>query len=153
MKECFEFIKKLWQNRRTRALAILIIYIIFFIFVFSIINSTDDDIPTDEFTYLKNIEIINYNVVGKYDTLVETYDSGLISGELIYQIVKNSTLESTNYRDNSNTYYLSINDYEKIKSNLTVEVQGAIRTTVSPEKITLDFSEYYGYIINIDIRS
>lgn len=151
MKQTIEFIKNLWQNKRTRALAILIIYLIFFIFVFSIINTSNTK-PNDQFSYLRNINITNYNVVDSANNIVYSYDSSLINGDVVYKLVKNSTLESTNYIDNSNTYYISIIDYEKL-NNITVTNDGGIRTTISNKKITLDFTEYYGYKINIDIRS
>ena len=55
MKETIEFIKNLWANKRTRALAILIIYAIFFIFVFMLISSGEtgpreqlEDLPLEE---------------------------------------------------------------------------------------------------------
>lgn len=38
MKETIELIKKLWSNKKTRAISILIVYVIFFIFVFALIN-------------------------------------------------------------------------------------------------------------------
>lgn len=151
MKQVIEFIKTLWQNKRTRALAILIIYIIFFVFVFAILNSSNNK-EEDRFYYLKNINIVNYNVLDNNDNIVTYYDSNLINGEVVYKLVKNSTLESTNYIDNSNTYYISIIDYEKLQ-NIDVLNEGGIRTTVSDDKIILDFIEYYGYKIILDVRS
>lgn len=151
MKQVIEFIKTLWQNKRTRALAILIIYIIFFVFVFAILNASNNK-EEDKFYYLKNINIVNYNVLDNNDNIVMYYDSNLINGEVIYKLVKNSTLESTNYIDNSNTYYISIIDYEKLQ-NIDVLNDGGIRTTVSDDKIILDFTEYYGYKIILDVRS
>lgn len=47
MKEFIELIKKLWGNKRHRAIAILLIYFIFFIFVFSVIEN-DNNVNLDE---------------------------------------------------------------------------------------------------------
>ena len=91
MKEFFEIIKKLWQNKRTRALAILILYVIFFIFVFSVIspsninlNNEPEEKPkeetiTDEFEYLNNIEIIRCYAFDINNNIVDTYNMGLVN--------------------------------------------------------------------------
>ena len=150
MKETIEFIKKLWENKRTRSLVILIIYLIFFLFVFAIISPTKN---TDKFYYLNNIDIVSYNAYDNMNNLILDYDKQLVSGGVIYKLVKNSTLESTNYIDNSNTYCISVKDYEKIINNSIVDNDDKIRITVSSTSIILDFTSYYGYKINIDLRS
>ncbi|MBE6149186.1 MAG: hypothetical protein E7170_00500 [Firmicutes bacterium] len=150
MMEVLEFIKNLWQNKRTRALSILIIYIIFFIIIFTTLNRSK---PVDKFDYLKNIEILNYSVTDKYDEIITEYNSTLISGEVIYRLVKNANLESTNYIDNSNTYHITSDDYEKIINNVENETLEPIRITLSDNKIILDFTSYYGYKINIEYKN
>lgn len=152
MIEVIEFIKKLWQNKRTRALAILILYVIFFIFVFTLLSNNSKP-EQDKFSYLKNIEVLNYSVTDKYDNVVTEYNSTLISGEVIYRLVKNANLESTNYIDNSNTYHITSDDYEKIINNVENETLEPIRITLSDNKIILDFTSYYGYKINIEYKS
>lgn len=173
MKEFVEFIKNLWQNKKTRSLAILIIYFIFFIFVFSVItpantnipassdndtntntnNPTNNDNKDDELYYLKDMEIINYYAYDNDNNIIENYDANLINGNVIYMLIKNSILESTNYINNSNTYYISPINYEKLINGITTEVNSDIRITITNSNIVLDFSQYYGYKINIDIRS
>lgn len=158
MKEFIQIIKKLWQNKRTRAIAILLLYIVFFLFVFSVLspsnkNTNKNTTPTDEFYYLNNVEIVSYNVYDPFNNLLEDYDTSLINNSIIYNVVKSSVLESTNYIDNSNTYSISVKDFEKIINNVSIEQEGMIRTTISDTNIILDFTQYYGYKINIDIRS
>ena len=122
MKETLNFIKRLWQNKRTRSIAILILYFIFFLFVFSFIspsnqnvnntsnddtnnntinNDTTDTDSDDEFDYLNYIEIISHNAYDNTNNLVEEYNEALVNPNVIYILVKNSVLESTNYINNT----------------------------------------------------
>jgi hypothetical protein len=153
MKEFIIFIKKIWENKKTRSLSILIIYLIFFIFVFSFISSNKQkNTIEDEFYYLNNIEIISYNVYDTFDNEVIDFNKELINQNLIYKLVKNSTLESTNYIENSNTYCISIESYENIVNNNIVFNDEVIRIIISDNNIILDFTNYYGYKINIEMR-
>jgi hypothetical protein len=143
MKEFIIFIKKIWENKKTRSLSILIIYLIFFIFVFSFISSNKQkNTIEDEFYYLNNIEIISYNVYDTFDNEVIDFNKELINQNLIYKLVKNSTLESTNYIENSNTYCISIESYENIVNNNIVFNDEVIRIIISDNNIILDFTNY-----------
>lgn len=157
MKEFIDLLKKLWKNARTRSLVILILYLFFFIFVFTVLSSlntnTQNKEEQDEFYYLNNIEIINYNAYDIYNNVILEYNQTLVDGKVIYKLVKNSVLASTDYIENVNTYHISIKDYEKLINNTSVDVDGIIKIIISSNNITLDFTDYYGYKINIDIRS
>ena len=151
MKQVFSFVKKIYSNKRTRSLAILILYLIFFIFVFSLLSIPNKN-NNDEFYYLNNVVIDSYNVLNN-EGEVTYYNTDLINTNNIYKMVKNSKLESTNYLENSNTYVISVSTFEKILYNNDVVNNDSIRITLYSNKIVLDFSDYYGYIVNIELRS
>lgn len=151
MKQIFSFIKNIYSNKRTRSLAILILYLIFFIFVFSFLSIPNKN-NNDEFYYLNNVVIGSYNVLNN-EGEVTYYNTDLINTNNIYKMVKNSKLESTNYLENSNTYVISVSTFEKILYNNDVVNNDSIRITLYSNKIILDFSNYYGYIVNIELRS
>ena len=151
MKQIFSFIKNIYSNKRTRSLAILILYLIFFIFVFSLLSIPNKN-NNDEFYYLNNVVIGSYNVLNN-EGEVTYYNTDLINTNNIYKMVKNSKLESTNYLENSNTYVISVSTFEKILYNNDVVNNDSIRITLYSNKIVLDFSNYYGYIVNIELRS
>lgn len=151
MKQIFSFIKNIYSNKRMRSLAILILYLIFFIFVFSLLSIPNKN-NNDEFYYLNNVVIGSYNVLNN-EGEVTYYNTDLINTNNIYKMVKNSKLESTNYLENSNTYVISVSTFEKILYNNDVVNNDSIRITLYSNKIILDFSNYYGYIVNIELRS
>ena len=151
MKQIFSFIKNIYSNKRTRSLAILILYLIFFIFIFSLLSIPNKN-NNDEFYYLNNVVIGSYNVLNN-EGEVTYYNTDLINTNNIYKMVKNSKLESTNYLENSNTYVISVSTFEKILYNNDVVNNDSIRITLYSNKIILDFSNYYGYIVNIELRS
>lgn len=151
MKQIFSFIKNIYSNKRTRSLAILILYLIFFIFVFSLLSIPNKN-NNDEFYYLNNVVIGSYNVLNN-EGEVTYYNTDLINTNNIYKMVKNSKLESTNYLENSNTYVISVSTFEKILYNNDVVNNDSIRITLYSNKIILDFSNYYGYIVNMELRS
>lgn len=151
MKQIFSFIKNIYSNKRTRSLAILILYLIFFIFVFSLLSIPNKN-NNDEFYYLNNVVIGSYNVLNN-EGEVTYYNTDLINTNNIYKMVKNSKLESTNYLENSNTYVISVSTFEKILYNNDAVNNDSIRITLYSNKIILDFSNYYGYIVNIELRS
>lgn len=166
MKEFIEFIKKLWQNKRTRALSILIMYAIFFTFVFMILSSNQEPIIED------NINITNYKleIIGEdnftYDSItnqvfydgvyyeinnrpeiLNKYDLDVYNPNNILNLLEDATLESTNYLDKSDTYLVKVNDLE---SNDLVDYVKVIKYE---NKIIIDLTNYYGYTVNIELRS
>ena len=166
MKEFIGFIKKLWQNKRTRALSILIMYAIFFTFVFMILSSKQEPIIED------NINITNYKleIIGEdnftYDSItnqvfydgvyyeinnrpeiLNKYDLDAYNPNNILDLLEDSILESTNYVDKSDTYLVNVSDLE---NNDLVDYVKVIKYE---NKIVIDLTDYYGYIVNIELRS
>jgi len=178
MKEFIEFIKELWNNKRTRSLAILIIYLIFFIFVFMFLNlSSKPTISNDPFGYLKSSDnyfltfeaphnfkvqgdIIKYNDVD-YDINnkpleLEIYDINMFKPLNIYNLIKESNLESTNYVNSSNTYVISCKQFEKIIYSNDIESDCNIRITIyenNKDIIEIDLKEYLNYKVIMELRS
>jgi len=178
MKETVEFIKKLWNNKRTRALAILIIYIIFFIIVFSLIGNSKPlpkpNNPSDKIltVNIKSIDfkgdysfkVINDNII--YNDIsynmnekpleLSNYDISIFTTNNIYNLINSSTLESKNYIDNSSTYLISYKDFEKIIYNNDIDSNLNVRITLNLEKldyIKIDLKEPYGYETIIELGS
>lgn len=167
MRETFSFIKKLFDNKKTRSLAFLILYFIFFIFVFATLNNvtnvlksndTEKDEPLDvidepikdEFFYIKDIDLSNYKIISLDEV---SLDERFVDSIVIYNTLKNSKLESTNYIDESNTYIISIVDFEKKVFGNELDLLGNVRIILFKEKIVLDLSEYLGYSIEFEIGS
>jgi len=182
MKEFIAIIKKLWENKKTRSLAILILYGIFFIFVFALINSAPSVqpkpvVPTNPFDYLKNkgIEKIEFSGLHQfiyqdeqiyYNELIYNiderpeellmYDFLIFNTDNIYNLLNKSILESTNHVLNSNTYVVAIKDFVNIVLNEHLEIEGNIRITMYENDsniLEIDFNEYYGYTTKIYLRS
>ncbi len=183
MKETIEFIKKLWSNKRTRSLAILIIYVIFFIFVFTLISSGSHNYQNNEETNKDNEEIkledvTNYKleIIGEnnftYDSntnkvfydgiyyevdsvpeIISKYDLNIFSPNNVSKLLEVGTLESTNYIDKSDTYVIKISDFEKIIYNNEIINDEYIKIIKYESKIVVDLSNYYGYVVNIELRS
>lgn len=181
MKELLEFIKKLWSNKKTRALAILIIYAIFFTFVFILIsNGTNKpNIPIEEssedvFKELKEVTDYRLQIIGEesfeYDAVtnlityndqeyeleqfpLSKYDLNIYTPINIYNLLQVSVLESTNHLDKSNTYLVKISDFEKIIYNNTSDIDEYIKIIIyEDKKIKIDLSDYYNYIVNMELR-
>lgn len=183
MKETIEFIKKLWSNKRTRSLAILLIYVIFFIFVFTLISSGSHNYQNTEETNKDNEEIkledvINYKleIIGEdnftYDSntnkvfydgiyyevdsvpeIISKYDLNIFSPSNVSKLLEVGTLESTNYIDKSDTYVIKISDFEKTIYNNEIVNDEYIKIIKYESKIVVDLSNYYGYVVNIELRS
>ena len=190
MKETIEFIKSLCSNKRTRALAILVLYGIFFIFVFALISSgetgprkqldgqldeslenetTEFDladitnyfvevIGEDNFTYDSSTNLIMYNneiylAEEKPIDLVD-YDLEIFKPVNIAKLLEASVLESTNHIEKTNTYLLKISDFEIIMYNNEIINDNNIEiiTYEDNSKIIIDLSNYYGYLVNIELR-
>lgn len=190
MKETIEFIKNLWSNKRTRALAVLILYAIFFMFVFMLISSGESGpreqleesidesleeetpefnlagvsnyfvevIGEDNFTYDSSTNLIIYNneiyLAEEKPTDLSDYDLEIFKPINIAKLLEVSVLESTNYIEKTNTYLLKISDFERIMYNNEVinEDNIEIITYDDNSKIIIDLSNYYGYLVNIELR-
>ena len=183
MKETIEFIKKLWSNKRTRSLAILIIYVIFFIFVFTLISSGSHDyqnteetnkdneeikleditnykleiIGEDNFTYDSNTNKVFYDgiyyEVDNISEIISKYDLNIFSPSSVSKLLEVGTLESTNYIDKSDTYVIKISDFEKTIYNNEIINDEYIKIIKYESKIVVDLSNYCGYVVNIELRS
>lgn len=179
MKETIEFIKKLWSNKRTRSLAILIMYFIFFIFVFMLISSGNNNYQeqvTEEKTKLEDITNYKLEIIGEdnftYDSntnrvfydgiyyamenrpnIISKYDLNIFSPSSISNLLEVGILESTNYIDKSDTYVIKVSDFERIIYNNEIINEEYIKITKYESKIIVDLSNYYGYIVNIELRS
>lgn len=178
MKEFIELIKKLWANKKTRALVILLLYLIFFIFVFALFSNNKqsqiiDDDPLDK---LKNSEVLKLEFTGNHNFIVEDnlivyndinynineipeelliYDVSIFKTINMYNLIKNSILESKNYVENSSTYLISAKEFESIIYKKEIESSQNIRMTINDEitYVLIDLEEYYGYKVKIYLRS
>ena len=180
MKETIEFIKKLWSNKRTKSLAILLIYFIFFIFVFTLISSGSHNyqnteetnkedklediinyrleiIGEDNFTYDSNTDKVFYDgiyyEIDSVPEIISKYDLNIFSPSSVSKLLEVGTLESTNYIDKSDTYVIKISDFEKIIFNNEIIDDEYIKIIKYESKIIVDLSNYYGYVVNIELRS
>lgn len=177
MKEFIEFVKQLWKNKKTRSLAILILYGIFFIFVFTLLSnsSVKPNIDSNPYDYLKTKVIykmefsgpfifvyennqIYYNGVIYNEVPVELlgYDFSMLNVNNIYNLLNKSVLESKNYIEKSSTYVISAKDFENIVFNNVVDINSNIRIKIYEEnlnEIIIDLNEYYGYSVKIYLRS
>ena len=171
MKETIEFIKKLWENKRTRALSILIMYVIFFGFVFAILSSNQtpiieeskenvlehftnyklEIIGEDNFTYDSITNQVFYDGVyyelNNRPEILNKYDLDFYNPNNILDLLEDAILESTNYVDKSDTYLVNVSDLE---SNDLVDYVKVIKYE---NKIIIDLTDYYGYTVNIELRS
>jgi len=178
MKEFIEIIKKLWTNKRTRSLAILILYVIFFIVVFNLIGSgSKTPVITEPLDKLKSMHITKMEFQGQYNFIVENntilyneviyninekplelqnIDISIYTVNNIYNLIKSSILESTNYVDNTNTYLISSKQFESITYSNIVETDSSIRITLNEKNIkyiNIDLREYNGYEVKIEVGS
>ena len=170
MKETIEFIKKLWENKRTRALSILIMYVIFFGFVFLLISNGTNISNDEDSTKQENITNYKLEIIGEdnftYDSItnqvfydgvyyelnnrpeiLNKYDLDFYNPNKILNLLEDATLESTNYIDKSDTYLVKVSDLE---NNDLVDYVKVIKYE---NKIIIDLTDYYGYTVNIELRS
>ncbi len=185
MKETIEFIKKLWSNKRTRALAILVIYVVFFIFVFMLISSGEtgprkpleepvieeptfdlasvtnyflEIIGDETFTYDSITNLINYNEMNyeleNRPVELDDYDLDIFKPVNIAKLLEKSVLESTNHIEKTNTYLVKISDFEQIIYNNEILNEDNIKIIIYEDnsKVIVDLSNYYGYLVNIELR-
>jgi len=169
MKEFIELIKKLWSNKRYRSLVILLMYFIFFIFVFMFINSTSDyvaptgiDIIKNEINYkitvgekvvsFNNNQIIYMdNIYNEMPLELQEYKLDILSPINIYTLLKNSTLESTNFTLNTDTYIIKLSEFERLLNNNELESDEIVKLIVYKDgykKVSID--NYYGYSVLIE---
>ena len=187
MKETIELIKKLWSNKRTKSISVLIIYVIFFAFVFLLISNgthnyqkpvTEEDtnvennqeiklenitnykleiIGSDSFTYDSSTNKVfydgNYYEVNNIPEIISKYDLAIFSPSNISKLLEVGTLESTNYIDKSDTFVIKISDFERIIYNNEIINDEYIKIIKYDTKIVVDLTNYYGYIVNIELRS
>lgn len=180
MKEFIGLVKKLWDNKRTRSLAILLIYFIFFIFVFALINSSSSNLPVidvDPLEKMKEKGIYQIEFIGSHNFVVANnmityngvvynaeekpmelyiYDISIFTTNNVYNLINSAVLESTNHVEKTNTYLISAEEFENIIYNNQIISDSNIRITISEEDINyvyIDLREYYGYEVKIDLRS
>ena len=188
MKETIEFIKNLWSNKPTRALAILIIYVVFFIFVFILISNGEtgqrkplesvekpvieeptfdlenvtnyliEIVGNETFTYDSVTNLITYNEI-TYELEdkpieLENYDLNIFKPNNISKLLDVAVLESTNHIEKTNTYLVKISDLERIIYNNEVINEDSIKIIMYEDnsKIIVDLTNYYGYLVNIELR-
>lgn len=122
-----EKLKELWKNKRYRSIIILGFYIVFFALVFISVDNKKEVI-TDKYQQIKNKKY-SYTINNGSTEKVEELD--MLND--LSTIIKNSTLESTNYLNDSNTYIYNeykiiiygkekISKIEIIKDDLKIEV-------------------------------
>lgn len=170
MKETFLKLKELWNNKRYRAILWLIIYIIFFAIVFSLMGNHDkmpkkidslESFRDSNYTYTINNEIeVGDNKI-TYQS--ETYEASFfpqynfnITPKEIYTLIKSGKLESQNFIDNSYTYLVTADEYNKILENKITSTSDIHITTYKKEdtitRVVIDFSEFYGYDYVMDLE-
>jgi len=176
MKEFIDLVKNLWANKRTRALAILLVYFVFFIFVFMFIGNSNKTPIINMPKQLKNMKISKIEFIGNDNFIFENNtiiynDSIYIVNEMpielskynlsiytinnIDKLIDSAVLETTNHVEKSNTYLISAKEFESIIFNNIIESDLNIRIKTDKEfnYVHLDFKDYYGYEVRIDLRS
>lgn len=177
MKEFLELIKKLWENKRTRSLVVLLLYFVFFAFVLSSVDNTPQVIKPSGIEIIKNLKIVKMEFLGQHNFIysdniiyydgiyynsneipleLSNYDLNIFTVDNIYELIKNGLLESTNYIDNSNTYVVKNSIFENIIHNNQIDISGNIRITLNESSmnyVNIDLKELYGYEIRIELGS
>ncbi len=169
MKETFKNIKELLKNPRYKAITLLGIYAIFFIFVYLVINSINQ-IPnsneiietsifqsetqyrltynTDVYTFDNGVYTFN-DLNYTDETLIINYD--LITPIILEQLINDSTLLSTNHIGKFDTRTITIKQYEQIVNNVEVENENQIIINIFKNelvsKMEIILEEYKGYNI------
>ena len=87
-------------------------------------------------------------------SLVSKYSLDIYTPVNVYNLLQVSVLESTNHLDNSNTYLVKTSDFQKIIYNDDSDIDGYIKITVynNNENIKIDLSNYYNYVVNMELR-
>lgn len=154
-----EKIKEILKNKRYRAILIIIIYIVFFIFTFTYLNSFKNEKTNntnDNYYYIINNEIIVKDLKITYkDKIYSKKDfkqyNFTITLENINTLIKNGILESQNYIENTLTYIVSVDEYNKLLED-KLDTKETIKIVVykKENKINVDLSSVYGYPYVID---
>ncbi len=129
--KALEVLKTLWGNERTRAIVVLLLYIVFFTFVLLLINQPKKTIYRTKFDYLL-----------EYKSSNEKYTVSRLRDLLLA-----SELESTNYVEKSDTYIVDTDKYNAIMDET---FEGTVRI-----KVYKDNSKVVIYVdseIAIDLR-
>lgn len=161
MKEVIELIKRIYSNKRYRAVGILIIYFVFFFFVFLLLSSNNTNKPLTGLDLFKTINNYEYKIEGninyktEVNSITDEYYINIYTPKNIYKLIKLGTLESTNHIENSNTYVVKISELEKLFNN-KIENDNNFKITTYKEnqnitKVVIDVKEYYGYIVTIEM--
>ena len=90
MKEFIEIVKNLLANKRTRSIAILLLYIVFFIFVFAFINSASKPVIKDE-DIISNKKIYRIEIEG-LDHLIYEDNKIIYNGDVVDELPSNYNL-------------------------------------------------------------
>ncbi len=148
MKETIQFIKKMWANKRTRAIAILIIYAIFFMFVFILISNgthetqipEEPDEITEQEKEEQGIEVIKDIKDYKLEFVFEetfTYDSltNLITYNDKEYLLEEKPFELSDYKIG---VYTPVNIYNLLK-------KGVLKTTNHLENSKTYLVKYSDY--------
>ena len=108
-------------------------------------------IGEDNFTYDTVTNQVFYDGVyyelNNRPEILNKYDLDIYNPNNILNLLEDATLESTNYLDKSDTYLIKTNDLE---SNDLVDYVKVIKYE---NKIIIDLTDYYGYTVNIELRS
>lgn len=114
-------------------------------------------IGEDNFTYDSDINKVFYDgiyyEVENIPEIIGKYDLKIFNPSNVSKLLKVSTLESTNYIDKSDTYVVKISDFEKIIYNNEMVNDEYIKIIKYDSKIVIDLTNYYGYVVNIELRS
>lgn len=106
------------------------------------------DYKTNTYEYLDN----NY-IKGEDDDIFKEYNLEIFTSTNIYNLLKKATLESTSYLNNTDTYLISIGDFEKIVNNIDNDNANYIKLVVykdNYDKVEIDFNSYYNYNVLIE---
>lgn len=175
MKEIWNFIKGLWKNKRTRALAVLLLYCCFFIFVYFFI-SANKSVPRPEVS-LKGLDALEkvkyYHFEVKMDEVVEvscendiqitylneSYTMDTIPANLekyylafwkpmnLKNIIEKATLVSTNYLEKKDTYQITSNvDILSWESNYDIIIETYKEQDII-KKVTIEQKELPFYLV------
>jgi len=128
-KENYNKIKKLYDNRRYRALVILGFYAIFFIIVIAMINMSKTEVINKDYEELTTLEKF-----GKINNYEYTYKiEQTIDGEIIHHNIdgkRNINKEIFTIENNMNTYYIDNNEIYVVRDNNKEKVDNPLNINI-----------------------